>query len=75
VIEEHRASWTLVIAKYDRPRILFNQPPDPVLQPSTCELCISAGTKTGMPNIALPLEGHDGHRRYRLGEIQIRPAG
>lgn len=35
---------------------------------------ISAGTPTGTPTLALPLDGHDGQRRYRLGEIEIRAA-
>jgi hypothetical protein len=34
-------------------------------------LWVSAGTRTGTPKIALPLEGEDGQRRYKLGEVRI----
>ncbi len=35
------------------------------------ELFLSLGRRTGTPRIALPLEGDDGQRRYRLGAIQV----
>ncbi len=35
------------------------------------DVFISVGTKTGSPRIALPLDGHDGARRYRIGTIEV----
>ena len=35
------------------------------------EVFVSVGTRTGTPRIALPLDGDDGQRRYRLGTIQV----
>jgi len=29
------------------------------------------GSRDGTPSIALPLAGGDGHRRYRLGKIEV----
>ena len=55
----------------DRPLISFAQPPDPIFKPGTYDVFISVGTRTGTPKIALPLDGDDGHRRYRLGRITI----
>ncbi|MBM3744540.1 MAG: DUF4832 domain-containing protein [Acidobacteria bacterium] len=54
-----------------RPLIAFRLPPPHLLKPGTYGLHISVGTRTGTPRIALPLEGDDGHRRYRLGSVRI----
>ena len=35
------------------------------------DVFISIGTRTGTPRIALPSDGDDGQRRYRLGTIQV----
>jgi len=35
------------------------------------EVYISVGTPIGTPQIALPLPGDDGHRRYKLGTLQV----
>ena len=35
------------------------------------DLFISIGNQDGTPRIALPLEGDDGQRRYRLGTITV----
>ena len=32
---------------------------------------ISVGSPIGTPQIALPLPGDDGHRRYKLGTVQV----
>lgn len=34
-------------------------------------LFVSIGSLDGTPQIALPLAGNDGHRRYRLGKIRL----
>jgi len=55
----------------DKPAIAFNLPPDNILRPGTYSVYISVGDQTGLPRIALPIDGDDGHRRYRMGAIQI----
>ena len=35
------------------------------------DVFLSIGTRTGTPRIALPLDGDDGQRRYRLGTIRV----
>lgn len=40
----------------------------------TCEVFVSAGRRDGTPVFALPHEGDDGHRRYKVGTVQlVRP--
>jgi len=41
------------------------------LKPGAYDLFISVGTRTGTPRIALPLQGDDGQRRYRLGTFRV----
>jgi hypothetical protein len=55
----------------DKPVIVFNLPPDNILRPGTYSVYISVGDLTGLPKIALPLDGDDGHRRYRVGAVQV----
>lgn len=43
----------------------------PTTKPGTYDLYISVGTRDGTPTIALPLEGDDGQRRYRLGTMAV----
>ncbi len=38
------------------------------------EVYLSVGSAIGTPVIAMPLDGHDGQRRYHLGRIEILPA-
>jgi hypothetical protein len=45
----------------------------PNTQPDTYDLYISVGMRDGTPVIALPHENDDGHRRYKLGAIQLLP--
>jgi hypothetical protein len=35
------------------------------------DVFISVGMIDGTPKIALPLEGNDGHRRYKVGGITV----
>jgi hypothetical protein len=44
-------------------------------QPGVYDLFVSVGTPDGTPRIALPLPDEDGHRRYRLGQIELKPRG
>lgn len=41
------------------------------MKPGVYEVFVSMGQLDGTPAIALPLDGGDGHRRYRLGSIQV----
>jgi len=41
------------------------------LRTGVYDVCVSVGTRTGTPRIALPLEGGDGGRRYRLGAVEV----
>lgn len=45
----------------------------PTISPGEYSLCISVGSRDGVPEIALPLEGERG-RRYPLGKITVREA-
>lgn len=44
----------------------------PTTKPGTYDLFISVGTRDGTPQIALPLPGDDGQRRYRLGTVMLQ---
>ena len=37
------------------------------------DVFVSVGQRDGTPKIALPLPEHDGHRRYKLGKIDVLP--
>jgi len=43
----------------------------PVVKPGTYDLYVSVGLADGTPRLALPLDGDDGRRRYRLGQITV----
>ena len=43
--------------------------------PGQYEVFLSVGSAIGTPAIALPLDGDDGQRRYRLGSTTVLPAG
>lgn len=42
------------------------------MRPGTFEVFLSVGRRDGTPVIALPLDSNDGHRRYKLGQIEVR---
>jgi len=46
----------------------------PNTQPGKYDLYVSVGMRDGTPVIALPHENNDGHRRYKLGTIQLLPS-
>jgi hypothetical protein len=41
------------------------------LKPARYDLFVSVGSPQGTPQIALPLQGADGHRRYKVGSIDV----
>ncbi len=47
----------------------------PVTKPGVYDLFVSVGDRDGTPRIALPIEGDDGQRRYRVGRIELTAAG
>jgi hypothetical protein len=46
----------------------------PPTRPGVYEVFVSVGLRDGTPQIALPLSGHDGQRRYRVGQMRLIPA-
>jgi hypothetical protein len=46
----------------------------PNMPAGTFDLFVSVGRRDGTPVIALPLPDDDGHRRYRLGTMEVLPA-
>jgi hypothetical protein len=62
-----RRSRFIVAFPHQDPRGVFT----PVIQPGPCELLISVGTRDGTPQIALPMSGDDGQKRYRVGQVQL----
>lgn len=56
-----------------RPPISFRMPPAHIVKPGAYNLYISVGTRTGTPQIALPIAGEDGQRRYKLGRMSVTP--
>ena len=47
----------------------------PTTRPGNYDLYLSVGARDGTPKIAMPLEGDDGQRRYRMGSIQLEVPG
>ncbi len=45
----------------------------PTTQPGTYDIFVSVGRRDGTPTIALPLDGDDGQRRYKIGVITLGP--
>ncbi len=41
------------------------------IRTGTYAVFVSLGSRSGTPRIALPLEGDDGHRRYRVGTMAV----
>ena len=46
----------------------FHTPP---IKPGTYDVLVSVGSRDGTPQIVLPLAGHDGQRRYKVGQIKL----
>jgi hypothetical protein len=44
-----------------------------VVKPGTYDVFLSVGDRDGTPRLALPLTDSDGHRRYRLGSVNVMP--
>ena len=43
-----------------------------VTKPDQYTVFVSIGQRDGPPQIALPLDGDDGQRRYRIGQLDLR---
>lgn len=41
------------------------------VKPGKCDVFVSVGTLDGTPTIGLPLDSDDGHRRYKIGSIEL----
>ena len=57
----------------DRPLVSFRIPPASIFKPGAYDVFVSVGTRTGTPQLELPLKGSDGQRRYHLGTVLVRP--
>lgn len=44
----------------------------PPTRPGVYDVFVSVGTRDGTPRIALPLAGHDGQRRYKVGRVTLK---
>lgn len=44
----------------------------PTTKPGTYDVYVSVGRRDGTPTISLPLAGHDGQKRYKLGTVTLR---
>jgi len=44
----------------------------PATKPGDYEAFVSVGRRDGTPEIALPMEGDDGFRRYKVGRMVLR---
>lgn len=66
-----RIQWTEGYPQEDKPLLSYTLPPKHILKPGVYDVYISVGDPAGTPSIALPLPDDDGHRRYRLGKINV----
>ena len=60
------------LAKAVQERVSFRLPAN--LAPGRYDVFLSIGSAMGTPEIAMPIDGEDGQRRYRVGSIEITPA-
>ena len=67
-VRPQEATFRVAQRYHDGPRTFSRS-----ASPGRCELFLSVGQRDGTPRIALPLEGDDGQRRYRLGTIDVLP--
>jgi hypothetical protein len=44
----------------------------PTTRPGTYDVYVSVSRRDGTPSISLPLAGHDGQKRYKLGTVTLR---
>jgi len=65
-VREVRARFTAARVYTDGPRRFARTAPE-----GTCGVFVSVGTLDGTPTIALPLDGDDGQRRYRVGTVAV----
>jgi hypothetical protein len=82
-VDEHFDMRTLPVGKLGKAKIIDQQAGfvlsrqlrdsyrPGIREAGTYEVYISVGSRIGTPQIALPLPGDDGHRRYKLGTLQV----
>ncbi len=54
--------------------VAFALPPASILRPGTYRVFVSVGSRIGTPQLALPVDGDDGHKRYPIGSIRVSEA-
>lgn len=65
-VETRQARFTIALRHVDP--VGRHAPPT---KPGTCDVFISVGRRDGTPVLALPMNGDDGHRRYKVGSIRL----
>ena len=64
------------LAEVSAREVVFSLPSASILKPGTYRVFVSVGSRIGTPQLALPLDGEDGHKRYPIGNIMIsEPSG
>jgi hypothetical protein len=67
-VEPRQSSFTVAFRHVD-PRGSHAPP----TQPGAYDVFVSVGLRDGTPQLALPLAGHDGQRRYKVGQLRLAP--
>ena len=65
-VETRQARFTVALRHLDP--VGRHAPPT---KPGTCDVFISVGRRDGTPVLALPMNGDDGSRRYKVGSIRL----
>jgi hypothetical protein len=65
-IETVNSTFVVAPAFKDPARTFFRN-----VMPGTYDIYVSVGALDGTPMIRLPYDGDDGHKRYKLGQIEI----
>lgn len=66
---ERRAARFVVALQHDDPAGSHSPP----TRPGDCDVFVSVGQRDGTPVYALPMNGDDGFRRYKVGSLRLAP--
>jgi hypothetical protein len=66
-----RLKWKTGFPQENKRLVTYSLPPAHILKPGAYDVYISVGRPARNPSIALPLPDDDGHRRCRLGAIEV----
>ena len=65
-VETRQARFTIALRHVDP--VGRHAPPT---KPGVCDVFVSVGRRDGTPVLVLPMNGDDGHRRYKVGSIRL----